>query len=119
MSTSKKKAAGLSALANLSPAGANTKATSTKSTAKKPTRAKARTTTPPPSPSPAPAEVRTAESSPSIPLKGFNLSIPVETHEKLREMAFHEKKSMTALVLDGLDMLFTDRGLSPIPRKKV
>ena len=41
----------------------------------------------------------------------FSLHIPRESHDKLRELSFHERQSMTKLLLEGLDLLFEKRGV--------
>ena len=35
-------------------------------------------------------------------------------HEQLRELAFHERAKMHSLVIEGLDRVFSDRGLPSI-----
>lgn len=114
MSTAKKKAAGLDALKNLQPP-AEAK-TSTKSNAKKKTTTRKKPASP--SPAPAPVQEKAAKAPSPTPIKSFNLNLPLEAHEKLREIAFHEKDSMTSLILDGIDMLFAARGLPPLAQKK-
>lgn len=41
----------------------------------------------------------------------FSLHLPKESHDKLRELSFHERQSMTQLLLEGLDLLFEKRGV--------
>lgn len=41
----------------------------------------------------------------------FSLHLPRESHDKLRELSFHERQSMTKLLLEGLDMMFEKRGV--------
>lgn len=41
----------------------------------------------------------------------FSLHLPSEVHEQLRELGFHERTSMTKLLLEGADLLFKKRGL--------
>lgn len=63
-------------------------------------------------PSAAQAEVRATDN----PAKGESelfrtslyLSRPV--HEKLREIAFHERKRVNELLIEGLDKVFAERG---------
>ena len=44
----------------------------------------------------------------------FSLHLPEAAHTKLRELSFHERQSMTKLILEGVDLLFATRGISPI-----
>lgn len=113
MST-KKKAAGLSALKNLSPSEATQE--ETPKAASKP-RAKPKTTATPKAksaaktkPSPSPADSVKQEKV------AFSLNLPEEAHTKLRELSFHERQSMTQLILEGVDMLFKSRGLPSIAK---
>lgn len=46
--------------------------------------------------------------------KPFPLHLPLEVHDALREMSFYQRKSMTKLVLDGIDLLFEKNGLPSI-----
>lgn len=112
MTTSKKKAAGLSALKNLKSTETSTEVVTAKPKASKATVKKK--TTPP---SPASVRSKASEAPSPAPIKSFNLNLPVEAHEKLREIAFHEKDTMTSLILDGINLLFAERGLPPIPKK--
>lgn len=112
MTTSKKKAAGLSALKNLQSPEASPEVAPAKTKTRK-VAAKKKTTPP----SPAPARSKATEAPSPTPIKSFNLNLPLEAHEKLREIAFHEKDSMTSLILDGINLLFAERGLSPIAKK--
>lgn len=41
----------------------------------------------------------------------FSLHLPKEDHERLREVSFHERQSMTKLLLEGLDLLFEKKGI--------
>jgi len=116
MSTSKKKAAGLSALKNLSSPGASSDSDTSKPKAKRSTKASAKIKTAPPSPAPNQAE--TAAPPSPAPIKSFNLNLPLAAHKKLREIAFHEEDSITSLILDGIDLLFVQRGLPPIANTK-
>ena len=112
MTTSKKKAAGLSALKNLQSPEASSEVVPAKS---KTSKAAAKKKTTPPSPAPTRSKSPVAPSPTAI--KSFNLNLPLEAHEKLREIAFHEKDSMTSLILDGINLLFAERGLSPIAKR--
>lgn len=44
----------------------------------------------------------------------FSLHLPEAAHAKLRELSFHERNSMTKLILEGVDLLFAQRGLPSI-----
>lgn len=48
----------------------------------------------------------------------FSLHLPEEAHNKLRELSFHERNSMTKLILEGVDLLFAQRGLPSIEELK-
>ena len=41
----------------------------------------------------------------------FSLHIPTQAHEKLRELSFFERTSMTKILLEGLDAVFEKRGV--------
>lgn len=41
----------------------------------------------------------------------FSLHLPKEDHERLREVSFYERQSMTKLLLEGLNMLFEKKGI--------
>ena len=41
----------------------------------------------------------------------FSLHLPKSAHSKLRELSFHERNSMTQLILEGVDLLFAQRGV--------
>lgn len=41
----------------------------------------------------------------------FSLHLSSQAHEKLRELSFFERQSMTRLLLEGLDMVFEKRGI--------
>lgn len=43
-----------------------------------------------------------------------SLYLDQPVYEQLRELAFHERKAMHALVLEGLDLLFKKRGLKSL-----
>ena len=113
MST-KKKAAGLSALKNLSPSEATQE-----EAPKTAPRGRAKTT-PVPKPKPA-AKTKSSlspDAAPSVKQEkvAFSLNLPEEAHTKLRELSFHERQSMTQLILEGVDMLFESRGLPSIAK---
>lgn len=63
---------------------------------------------PPPAPAPAPA----AETKKGFKERGFRTSIwfPHELHDVLREIAFAERKTVTDLLMEGLDAALTKRG---------
>lgn len=42
------------------------------------------------------------------------LYLDQQVHDQLRELAFHERKAMHGLVLEGLDLLFKKRGLKSL-----
>jgi len=46
--------------------------------------------------------------------KAFPLHLPVEVHEALRELSFHERKSMSVLLREGVDFVFKNRGMPTI-----
>ncbi len=50
--------------------------------------------------------------------KSFPLHLPLETHKVLRELAFHEDTSMTKIILEGVDVVFKERGLRSIAELK-
>mgnify|MGYP005991687695 CR=1 FL=1 len=118
----KKQAAGLSALKNLSSTTAepevDTPAVETKTVAK-PASQRASTTTPaakqprakakPKAPSPTSTGEKESKTY-------FSLGLPAEAHEKLRELSYHERTSITRLILEGVDRLFENRGLPPLAK---
>lgn len=70
-------------------------------------------------PTPATAPVQVANTVPApTPRKNdkviFSLHLPETAHNKLRELSFHERQSMTKLILEGVDLLFAKRGISSI-----
>ena len=69
-----------------------------------------------PQASPAPLQPAAPEPAPSNkPDKVvFSLHLPEAAHTKLRELSYHERQSMTKLILEGVDLLFAKRGISPI-----
>ncbi|WP_020397224.1 hypothetical protein [Thiolinea disciformis] len=48
----------------------------------------------------------------------FSLHLPEVAHSKLRELSFYERNSMTKLILEGVDLLFSQRGLPSIEELK-
>ena len=68
--------------------------------------------TPPTSPTPPQSVAPEANSKPDKVV--FSLHLPEAAHAKLRELSFHERQSMTKLILEGVDLLFAKRGISPI-----
>ncbi|RVU81569.1 hypothetical protein EOL70_26380 [Leucothrix sargassi] len=116
MST-KKQAAGLSALKNLK----STTSTEEELKETKPKKAPTRRAASSKSKAPASkARIKSAAPSPTSKVKkektAFSLFLPEEAHEKLRELAFHERDSMTQLILEGVDLLFESRGLPAIAK---
>lgn len=111
MST-KKKAAGLSALKDL-----QTSDPTTEEEAPAPKKAVIRKR---PAVKAKPAVKATPKPAPSPKVKqekvAFSLHLPEEAHSKIREISFHERISMTQVVLEGVDLLFESRGLPPIAR---
>lgn len=66
--------------------------------------AMAKKSAPVPEPKPEPAgEVRT-----------MTLRLPHLVHDQLRELAFGERRSQHALLMEALNMLFANRGKPPI-----
>lgn len=133
MSTTRKKAAGLSALKSLqnptdtpeetpqeAPATQATPKTSTatpkqKSTTQKPPPQKRATTKATAKPK---ASNQKSPSPTSKDKVAFSLNMPEEAHARLREIAFHERGNMTQLILEGIDMLFKSKGLPPMSQNK-
>jgi len=78
--------------------------------------------TPPPEPPPAPARAawkptprrarRSRDNSPGPKKPSVYLTEPV--YEQLRTLAFQERKKMHDLLLDGLDLVFRQKGLPSI-----
>lgn len=68
--------------------------------------------TPPTSPDPPLPAAPEASNKPDKVV--FSLHLPEAAHAKLRELSFHERQSMTKLILEGVDLLFAKRGISPI-----
>lgn len=100
---SKKKAAGLDALKHLSADIALVEKNSRKGAqgyAKKQTEAGYH-------------EVKTDE-KPSSDKKVFTLLMPTVLHDKLRELAYHERSHISHIIFEGLDMLFEKKGIPPI-----
>ena len=71
-----------------------------------------------PPPAPAAPERAGRKASGQAPLKKRavqqSLYLDQPVYEQLRELAFHERKAMHALVLEGLDLLFKKRGLKSL-----
>jgi hypothetical protein len=109
----KKKAAGLSALKNL--ISSDTPAQESKSEVKKkpPTKRPVASKTTAPKTKPSKPNTKVA-SSPTQKKVALPVHMPEEAHSKIRELAFHEKISMTQLVLEGIDMMLKSRGLPPL-----
>ncbi len=65
----------------------------------------------PPAPPPAPASIVPVEKK----MDGLRTSIlvPRELHDVLRRIAFEERKTVTDIVMEGLDMALTRRGYPP------
>lgn len=68
--------------------------------------------TPPSSPTPPQPVAPEASGKPDKVV--FSLHLPEAVHAKLRELSFHERNSMTKLILEGVDLLFAQRGLPSI-----
>lgn len=109
MST-RKKAAGLAALQNLQASTVDKEVTVAKKPATKRTTQKSKT----PKPSTTTTSISSSKSKQDKVI--FSLHLPEQAHSQLREMSFHERQSMTQLILEGLDMLFKKRGLSPVAK---
>jgi hypothetical protein len=66
----------------------------------------------PPTPAPAPA---VAITTPAVArrrtVRQQTVYLPVAVHEHLRRLAFEERVKMHALLMEGLDRVFRDRGL--------
>ena len=67
----------------------------------------------PPEPPPAPLTPRppAAEERPRRPVKQQTVYLPLPVYEQLRRLAFEERVKMHALLMEGLDRVFRDRGL--------
>lgn len=50
--------------------------------------------------------------------KPFPLHLPLEVHQTLREIAFHEHTSMTKIILQGIDIVLKQRGIETIEKLK-
>lgn len=122
MNKPRKQAAGLSALKNLSTTPAEPeadKAVVEKKAVAKPASQRAPTTTPAVKQSRAKAKTKTPSPTPASEKESktyFSLGLPAEAHEKLRELSFHERTSITQLILEGVDRLFESRGLPPLAK---
>ena len=51
------------------------------------------------------------EKAPKRQIKQQTLYLPLPVYEQLRRLAFEERVKMHALVMEGLDRVFRDRGL--------
>lgn len=67
-----------------------------------------------PSTSPIPPEPEEREANGKPDKIVFSLHLPEAAHAKLRELSFHERQSMTKLILEGVDLLFAKRGIPAI-----
>lgn len=58
------------------------------------------------------AEVQAVESAAKAESELFRTSLYLSrpVHEKLREIAFHERKRVNELLIEGLDKVFAERG---------
>lgn len=54
------------------------------------------------------------EPSPDGQIKILTIRLPLIVHEQLREMAFTERRSQQALVMEALNLLFEQHGKPPI-----
>jgi hypothetical protein len=69
---------------------------------------------PPPTPRPAgsiPAAAARPPAATRRPVRQQTVYLPVPVHEQLRRLAFEERVKMHALLMEGLDRVFRDRGL--------
>ena len=55
--------------------------------------------------------VATPEGVPRRPVKQQTVYLPEAVYEQLRRLAFEERVKMHALLMEGLDRVFRDRGL--------
>jgi hypothetical protein len=51
--------------------------------------------------------------------KSFPLHLPLPVHSALREIAFHENTSMTKIILEGVDEVLKNRGLKSISEMQI
>lgn len=67
----------------------------------------------PPAPEPIQTVGKAAGKQPPLKKRSVQQTLYLDqsVHDQLRELAFHERKAMHALVLEGLDLLFRKRGL--------
>lgn len=120
--TTKKKAAGLTALKSINaPETASQPDTPNNDDAPKRTRAQSRTSTKKTNTTRKTTRTQATSKAPSPTLSEekktnavFSLHLPSDAHEKLREISFHERISMTKLINEGIDLLFEKRGIPPI-----
>jgi hypothetical protein len=47
---------------------------------------------------------------PDVPFRTITLRMPTAMHEQLRELAFNERTSQHALVLEGINLMFRQHG---------
>lgn len=64
--------------------------------------------------SPTPPQLAAPEANGKSDKVVFSLHLPEAAHAKLRELSYHERQSMTKLILEGVDLLFAKRGISPM-----
>lgn len=67
-----------------------------------------------PATSPTPTQPAAPETNSKPDKVVFSLHLPEAAHAKLRELSFHERQSMTKLILEGVDLLFAKRGILAI-----
>ena len=66
----------------------------------------------PPTPAPSPAAVKAIPAAPRRrTVRQQTVYLPIAVHEQLRRLAFEERVKMHALLMEGLDRVFRDRGL--------
>ncbi len=68
---------------------------------------------PPAGPAPAPAQVP-ARTGRRPHVRQQTVYLPIPVYEQLRRLAFEERVRMHALLMEGLDRVFADRGLPSI-----
>jgi len=51
-------------------------------------------------------------------VKQLTLYLPHPVYDQLRELAFHERAKMHTLVMEGLDLVFADRGVASVEQLK-
>ena len=68
----------------------------------------------PPTPAPAPTAATTSPAAVAPRRRAVRqqtVYLPIAVHEQLRRLAFEERVKMHALLMEGLDRVFLDRGL--------